>query len=1134
MATYLLKLLYLLMFSTIVIYVYYFWYTFHQVDFVWYTPYIISLLVIYTIYKIYNYLIWKKLSFSIVWLFLFFLLHLLVLSVFFFNTNASTLWDINSLNLWVKLFFNIFFNILLPIIIVFSSVSIWKKVLSYIKDFDKESSIFQFLSSLWIWFVLFVLSLYLFALVGLYNYYIVFSIILLFIAISYKESIFHLKSLYTYKIEIQDHDYSFKNIYDFINLRLLTTEFLFIIATFLIAVNFISITRPMPIGWDDMGVYMNYPQLMAQAWEVLNLWWSISWSLFTWIWYMFNSATQSFFLNNVWWVLAFLVIVLSFSDLLKTVKKTFINIPLLAWTIFLSMPMIIFQLAKDQKQDPGLFFISAIAIYLVLYIFLKYIWYKRTYKWENFEISQEIWSEWNSYEIKVENQEKDSIFSYFTSYKHIWSKDLFSNKSYLIYIFIIWVLAWFAFSIKVTSLLLISGIFWVLFYSKLWVAWFLAYILIYIWIFTKFWLWDMMNVVYPWDDITFINNVFIISILIWFSLLWYSFYKYWKKAFNGLLIISLMFLLWITSVLTPFFAKNISSLDGNITISWILSWKTDRFIPDYTKIYTLEELEEIQTKRWMTETWTTLNEDLGRYFGYEEGINNYLKLPYNLTMQTNQSGEYTDITYLYFALIPVIIIFLSYKYGILVFISILFSLFTASFFFISEFNTILTSVFSSINLPFWYLIIFLFFFIPTLFLLYWLDREKFSNLFKLNLIFAVFYIFLWSISAFWIVWYGIAMYYSLLLAIAIWIHYIVSYSDKDSDKEIFFRFFGSLVIIFIIFTYFFSSTIPSWFNNIKSSWYANFKSWITDKYTTIFSTHVHYFDVLSELNISRDKKEELMQDLLSWVWNNNLKNLIQDNNIKTIKDLDTLLIQINDLKIDWSNIEALSLKKDAKNLRYNLYKNVLYPKDDFINQDKIYRIWTFLKYFISQNNTRLLEDSLIFNFDDYFYDEKDIDIWIDRMKKIWLDYLLVDLNAATIDKDPRKDLTRRFENLLKTFTSNNVELIKTDSICLQTALDSYKWWIIELDDFIKLAWVNYENYDFDGNLKLHRREKQIDCYNHILILMSNDFINEDNFSYLIPIQKYINDNDLLNNQEAMLDFFSKYVSHWWFGLFRIK
>ena len=42
----------------------------------------------------------------------------------------------------------------------------------------------------------------------------------------------------------------------------------------------------------------------------------------------------------------------------------------------------------------------------------------------------------------------------------------------------------------------------------------------------------------------------------------------------------------------------------------------------------------------------------------------------------------------------------------------------------------------------------LFFLVPMIFLLYSLNKEKFSNLLRLNVVFAAFYVFLWSISAF--------------------------------------------------------------------------------------------------------------------------------------------------------------------------------------------------------------------------------------------------------------------------------------------------------------------------------------------------------------------------------------------------
>jgi len=45
--------------------------------------------------------------------------------------------------------------------------------------------------------------------------------------------------------------------------------------------------------------------------------------------------------------------------------------------------------------------------------------------------------------------------------------------------------------------------------------------------------------------------------------------------------------------------------------------------------------------------------------------------------------------------------------------------------------------------------------------------------------------------------------------------------------------------------------------------------------------------------------------------------------------------------------------------------------------------------------------------------------------------MLVDLNAATIDKDERRNLTSRYEKLLSFFKTDGVELVASDSICLK-------------------------------------------------------------------------------------------------------
>lgn len=88
---------------------------------------------------------------------------------------------------------------------------------------------------------------------------------------------------------------------------------------------------------------------------------------------------------------------------------------------------------------------------------------------------------------------------------------------------------------------------------------------------------------------------------------------------------------------------------------------------DYTSIYSPEEIQErMDTSSNFTlidKNGKTLNEDFSRYFGQESGLNNYLKLPIHLTLQKNQGGEFTDITFIFLALTPVLLLFLRAKHG---------------------------------------------------------------------------------------------------------------------------------------------------------------------------------------------------------------------------------------------------------------------------------------------------------------------------------------------------------------------------------------------------------------------------------------------------------------------------------------
>jgi predicted HAD superfamily phosphohydrolase YqeG len=96
-----------------------------------------------------------------------------------------------------------------------------------------------------------------------------------------------------------------------------------------------------------------------------------------------------------------------------------------------------------------------------------------------------------------------------------------------------------------------------------------------------------------------------------------------------------------------------------------------------------------------------------------------------------------------------------------------------------------------------------------------------------------------------------------------------------------------------------------------------------------------------------------------------------------------------------------------------------------------------MTYLINKNTTRYFDDSLLMAFRDFFYDPSP-EVTIDRMKRMELGYLLVDLNAATIDKDPRHNLTDRFEKLLLTMKAKNLRLVATDNFCIELAINERK------------------------------------------------------------------------------------------------
>lgn len=124
----------------------------------------------------------------------------------------------------------------------------------------------------------------------------------------------------------------------------------------------------MPIGWDDLGAYMNFPKIMALTGEYILGAGMYPWQMITGTGYFFSyTASQAFYINQLGGILAVIALTCALSLIFEIKNRKFlISLPIILATVFYAMPMNIFQQAKDMKLDPALLFMS-IAAFMALY-----------------------------------------------------------------------------------------------------------------------------------------------------------------------------------------------------------------------------------------------------------------------------------------------------------------------------------------------------------------------------------------------------------------------------------------------------------------------------------------------------------------------------------------------------------------------------------------------------------------------------------------------------------------------------------------------------------------------------------------------------------------------------------------------
>jgi len=388
----------------------------------------------------------------------------------------------------------------------------------------------------------------------------------------------------------------------------------------------------------------------------------------------------------------------------------------------------------------------------------------------------------------------------------------------------------------------------------------------------------------------------------------------------------------------------------------------------------------------------TRREELQRYFGYEKLLYRYLTLPYDVSINTNQSGNFLDIGFLFIIFIPIILLFLS-REKITQFLFITFCCFflfiigISNSFVFSHQKAKVSSEVSSINnylkeVPFQRepldiidgyitkvsLIVykpfkallntvsgdkdhFTFPFLIVLFclLLIWLINKsrRFNSSVKSHFIgLSIVYAFYWYLFGSGIIWYGYILFILFYFLIALGLEKLEAKTDNSS----------LLKKIYIVLGFF----------------------WI--------------------LIASVDRVSNIQPNV-------------------SAKELGKGIVNSTFMEFGSGN---MSKEQAIEKLYPGIGKTLTQINSE--SNSKILRIGTSMSYFIRNNIERIQEDNQLGTFYTLYKKYPNKKQLVKVLKRSKFKYIIVDLNTASIDLTPEKTLTKKY-NLLWQFISNNDRLI---------------------------------------------------------------------------------------------------------------
>jgi hypothetical protein len=398
--------------------------------------------------------------------------------------------------------------------------------------------------------------------------------------------------------------------------------FLIITAIILVSINLITVTSPFPIGFDSLTLYMNIPKLLNSYGGLIEGLYPYNWSLVVSLGYViFGSNAVALHLGSV---SSILLIFLIFK-----IARSFVSTDwaIFSAVIFYTLPIVVWPSSIEIKTDLAMFFIMLTVLHIVFEFYFG----------------------------ELKNEPLNISFKIFDNEAKLW---LVSG-----------ILIGFSLGIKFTSLLAVIGIVVFLFYyyyGKFAAIASLITIVVSVLVLN---LYTFTGLSFSSIEILFFSFALIVVAFI------FLFLAKKKGRITTIKPLKLLFILMISSSITllPWGIKNaVESKSLNISElikgseSLSAKYNIDLKHFDQHKILTLllpqalSSYDEFDKNNENDlENYTAKKEEIERYLGYEGGFMRFLSLPYDLTNKVNVDLFSTDISFLFLAFIPLIL--LSYN-----------------------------------------------------------------------------------------------------------------------------------------------------------------------------------------------------------------------------------------------------------------------------------------------------------------------------------------------------------------------------------------------------------------------------------------------------------------------------------------